>query len=301
MSGGSSNDKFCLKWNEFEVNVSTAFRQLRDDKDFFDVTLACDGHQLEAHKVILSACSPFFRNVLKMNPHSHPLLYLKGIKYEDVLAVLNFMYHGEVNIAQNDLNSFLAVAEDLQVKGLTQGSTSSSSSSPPKRAQEQPLCQNRATLSTKISYDPLNTLEQQRKSNFGEATALKTELEVRNNCETELQPSNVVYLDNDDVEELDEEEEYPYGEQEEYFQFEKDQTFSGGPPDPYGHIKKHCVRAKDGGYNCLLCGKKGRDMYHMRQHIESAHPELSPGYECHICNRQFKNHSCWNLHMKKYH
>jgi len=132
MSVGGS-EKFCLKWNEFESNVSTAFRELRDDKDFFDVTLACDGNQLEAHKVILSACSPFFRGVLKRNPHAHPLLYLKGIKYEDVLAVLNFMYHGEVNIAQDELNSFLAVAEDLQVKGLTQGNNTSSSSntSPP--------------------------------------------------------------------------------------------------------------------------------------------------------------------------
>ena len=137
-AGGSSagGEKFCLKWNEFESNVSTAFRELRDDKDFFDVTLACEGNQLEAHKVILSACSPFFRSVLKRNPHTHPLLYLKGIKYEDVLAVLNFMYHGEVNIAQDELNSFLAVAEDLQVKGLTQNGGTPSSN--PKRPAPQP-------------------------------------------------------------------------------------------------------------------------------------------------------------------
>ena len=139
-AGGSSGggEKFCLKWNEFESNVSTAFRELRDDKDFFDVTLACEGNQLEAHKVILSACSPFFRAVLKRNPHSHPLLYLKGIKYEDVLAVLNFMYHGEVNIAQDELNSFLAVAEDLQVKGLTQNGKAPSSTPLPKRPPEPP-------------------------------------------------------------------------------------------------------------------------------------------------------------------
>jgi len=116
----ANGEKFCLRWNEFENNISTAFRELRDDKDFFDVTLACDDNQLQAHKVILSACSPFFRSVLKKNPHQHPLLYLKGVKYEDILSVLNFMYHGEVNVAQEELNSFLAVAEDLQVKGLTQ-------------------------------------------------------------------------------------------------------------------------------------------------------------------------------------
>jgi len=115
-----SNEKFCLRWNDFENNISSAFRELRDDKDFFDVTLACDDDQIQAHKVILSACSPFFRNILRRNIHQHPLLYLKGVKYTDLQSVLNFMYHGEVNIAQEELNSFLAVAEDLRVKGLTQ-------------------------------------------------------------------------------------------------------------------------------------------------------------------------------------
>ena len=89
-------------------------------QDFFDVTLACEEEQVQAHKVILSACSPFFRAVLRKNPHSHPLLYLKGVKCGDMQAVLNFMYHGEVNVAQEDLNSFLSVAEELKVKGLTQ-------------------------------------------------------------------------------------------------------------------------------------------------------------------------------------
>jgi len=127
-----SAEKFCLRWNDFEANISTAFRELREDKDFFDVTLACDDDQLQAHKVILSACSPFFRTILKRNKHEHPLLYLKGVKYIDLVAVLNFMYHGEVNVAQEELNSFLAVAEELKVKGLTQnGSEKSSGRSDP--------------------------------------------------------------------------------------------------------------------------------------------------------------------------
>jgi len=113
------SDKFCLKWNDFESNISTAFRDLREDKDFFDVTLACDDEQIEAHKVILSACSPFFKTILKRNRHQHPLLYLKGVKFPDLVAVLNFMYHGEVNVAQEELNTFLRIAEDLKVKGLT--------------------------------------------------------------------------------------------------------------------------------------------------------------------------------------
>ena len=117
-----ASEKFCLRWNDFEANISSAFREIRDDKEFFDVTLASeDENQIQAHKVIIGACSPFFRNILRKNSHNHPLLYLKGVKYKDLVSVLNFMYHGEVNVAQDDLNSFLAVAEELRVKGLTQG------------------------------------------------------------------------------------------------------------------------------------------------------------------------------------
>ena len=136
----SNTEKFCLRWNDFETNISGAFKELREEKDFFDVTLACENEQLQAHKLILSACSPFFRTILRRNKHEHPLLYLKGVNYANLVSVLNFMYHGEVNVAQEELNSFLAIAEDLQVKGLTQTNSSSEKSeskhdTPPKKAE----------------------------------------------------------------------------------------------------------------------------------------------------------------------
>jgi len=135
----ASSEKFCLRWNDFESNISVAFRELREEKDFFDVTLACDDNQIQAHKVILSACSPFFRNVLRRNPHQHPLLYLKGVKYSELLSVLNFMYMGEVNVAQEELNSFLAVAEDLRVKGLTQNNAEAPTKVAPKQDHQKPV------------------------------------------------------------------------------------------------------------------------------------------------------------------
>ena len=125
----ATNEKFCLRWNDFESNISTAFREIREEKDFFDCTLSCGSRQIQAHKLILSACSPFFRTILRQNTHQHPLLYLKGVEFSDLQAVLSFMYHGEVNVAQEELNSFLAVAEDLQVKGLTQNNSTESNAS----------------------------------------------------------------------------------------------------------------------------------------------------------------------------
>ena len=124
----ASKEKFCLKWNDFESNISSSFKDIKDEKDFMDVTLACEESQVTAHKVVLSACSSFFRSVLRRNPHQHPLLYMKGVSFSDLESLLDFMYYGEVNIAQENLNSFLSVAEELQVKGLTQSSTNSSNS-----------------------------------------------------------------------------------------------------------------------------------------------------------------------------
>ena len=112
-------EKLCLRWNEFKENAITAFGSLRDDQDFSDVTLACeDGQQVEAHKVILAASSPFFQKLLGRNKHPHPLIYMRGMKSEDLLAVMDFLYHGEANVFQENLDSFMAVAEELQLKGL---------------------------------------------------------------------------------------------------------------------------------------------------------------------------------------
>jgi len=137
-----SSEKFCLRWNDFESNISVAFREIREEKDFFDCTLSCGSRQIQAHKLILSACSPFFRSILRQNPHQHPLLYLKGVEFTDLQAVLNFMYHGEVNVAQEELNSFLSVAEDLKVKGLTQNNSEVSTNneqSKPQKTKAEPI------------------------------------------------------------------------------------------------------------------------------------------------------------------
>ena len=80
----TNGQKLCLHWNEFRENVSTAFGDLRQDKEFTDVTLACeDGQQVEAHKVVLVASSPFFQHILKRNKHSHPLIYMRGVRSEN--------------------------------------------------------------------------------------------------------------------------------------------------------------------------------------------------------------------------
>ena len=113
------SEKFCLKWDDFQKNIVTSYHDFRNDSDFCDVTLVCEEvQQLEAHKIILTACSPFFSTVLKKNKHPHPVIYMRGLKAKDLLAIVDFIYHGEANIYLEDLDGFLALAEELQLKGL---------------------------------------------------------------------------------------------------------------------------------------------------------------------------------------
>lgn len=87
-------EKLWLKWNDFKENVSCVVGDLRQDKEFTDVTLVCeDGQQVEAHKVVLVASSPFFLNILKRNKHPHPLIYMRGVKPENLMAIVDFFYH----------------------------------------------------------------------------------------------------------------------------------------------------------------------------------------------------------------
>ena len=114
------SEKLCLQWNDFKENVNSAFGKLRDDKEFTDVTLVCeDGQQMEAHKVILASSSPFFEKILQKSKHPHPLLYLKGFQSKDFASILDFLYFGEANVCQEDLDSFLAIADEIKLKGLT--------------------------------------------------------------------------------------------------------------------------------------------------------------------------------------
>ena len=115
----STSKNFCLRWNDFQENINNAFISLRNDTDFTDITLACeDGNHVEAHKVILASASPFFQNLLKRNRHHHPIIYMRGMKSEDLVAIVDFLYYGEANIYHANLDNFLNIVEELQLKGL---------------------------------------------------------------------------------------------------------------------------------------------------------------------------------------
>ena len=112
-------DKFFLKRNDFQSNVSKIFSSLKQEEHLFDVTLISDDEQhIAAHKLVLSGCSDFFKNVIKKASHSNPMIFLSGFKSCDLIMIMDYIYQGQVQILQSDLDRFLNVAKKLKIDGL---------------------------------------------------------------------------------------------------------------------------------------------------------------------------------------
>ncbi|GLH03150.1 Uncharacterized protein GBIM_09054, partial [Gryllus bimaculatus] len=112
------SQQFCVKWNSYSSNLQSVFPRLLNSEHFVDITLACEGQMIKCHKVVLSACSTYFEKLLVQNPCQHPIIFMKDMKHWEVQALVDFMYRGEVNVSQEELNSLLVAAEALQIRGL---------------------------------------------------------------------------------------------------------------------------------------------------------------------------------------
>jgi len=330
----STTEKFCLRWNDFETNISGAFKELREEKDFFDVTLACENEQLQAHKLILSACSPFFRTILRRNKHEHPLLYLKGVNYANMVSVLNFMYHGEVNVAQEELNSFLAIAEDLQVKGLTQTNSSSEKSesrhdTPPKKAEshfpskgprfinQNPTILNK-TQPTVMNHktDSSNDYQEEIIPIKSEPVSQQPENPNQNSLMVSSHPSENRYSTNSPTQSFvgtvaDPTVEYneDYGEYEDYGTPDASFDASGIAFDQSGYkdleslvqsfIQKTFDDFNSPVWQCIQCGKISKVSTNLKDHIEAKHI-TGLQFECIHCKKVFKTRPSLRTHMRSH-
>lgn len=112
--------QYCLRWRYHHSNLQTMFSQLLEKESFCDVTLACEGRTIKAHKIVLSACSTYFETILSEYEEKDPILIMKDVKFVDIRCLVEFMYKGEINVEHCHLATLLKTAEDLRIKGLAE-------------------------------------------------------------------------------------------------------------------------------------------------------------------------------------
>ena len=285
-----SASKYLLKWEDFQQNIASSFRELRENVDFSDVTLVCEeGQQVEAHRIILTACSPFFSTILKRNNHSHSMIYMRGLKARDMEAMVDFMYHGEANIQQEDIEAFLALGEELKIKGLSKSTDDS--------------------LNVSLEETKTNKFEKLKFPRAHSKTFIKDETEEFETpafIKDELEPVKTPTVEgrikemSDTSLESDEDEEDPISPYGEIVTTSK-QTIAVDANISTEDLKAKIrslmekVKEDDFRFRCAVCGKmtKGSRM-NMTHHIETHISGVS--YPCGKCGNVSKTNSALKMH-----
>ena len=257
-------EKFCLRWNEFETNIRESFREMREDQNHFDVTLATDdGHQVQTHKMILSAGSKFFKNILRKTNHPSPFIYLKGINRVELEYVVDFLYNTEICIAQEEVTKFLETAQELQIKGLQSN-------------REDESDQNK-TVKTESDVEPNFTEEHFQ---IYEQTQDLNQLECR------FDPLEEV-ADNQDI-----------NSDVTFNKPEEDDLVLNTNIGLDLQIEQ-IIEKKEGLWQCKVCGKTARDKRNTRLHAEIHIKGVS--HICHICNKTLRTRDSLRVHIRNYH
>ena len=276
-------EKYCLRWNDFESNISSTFRDLKEDKDFSDVTLVCDDQQVKANKVVLCASSSFFRRVLKKNPHPHPLIFMMGIKFSELKALLDFAYCGEANVASSDLNTFLTAAEKLEFKGLEKGKDYYGD-----KSEQQPL----KAPSALAQPSPL-----QRHYQPPAQTEQEYSLPVNNNADQVKVKSEPKQLEDNVLASCEEH------FQDGYIQYQE-QSKGGVIRDvsDFGNYVVKIVEGENTGkIKCIICGQISRDRNTATRHVENNHFPGTFKYQCDQCDLKFNSKHRWACHRSNVH
>ena len=328
-------DKYCLRWENHEKNLGKAFRDLRRDEHFCDVAIACEEQQFQAHKVVLSANSPFFASVLKKHSHPFPLIFLGDVKARDMKLLLDFMYSGEVMVEVDHLQSFIASAEKLKVQGLNNNDSqelqSKFSNGPPPNTNSEltqassPIYEEDPTLQlgTTAEDDPLQLQEpppskptlkqlsdefwnglmcppapQEPTSNFLSLTKtpMKTEANLES-CWLDLTTPDGGHKLFKVTQEIKDEIQSMAGVEDVVVKDWKD-------------LRKFVVISKRGNlktmerrtYQCTICGfSEKSSATQVQNHVESSHFKGSLKYPCAPCGKQFTTRESMRKHMRREH
>ena len=265
------SEKFCLKWNDFQNNISESFKELREDRDFCDVTLVSDGNQfIKAHKVVLAASSSVFMGILRSNKHSDPLIYMRGIKVNFLSAIVDFIYYGETNIYQEDLDSFLVIAQELQLKGLAGAGPAEEEYGNEVEYENPP--QNKINQRIKQDHSAHNQLTEYIQNEFNDTTSA-----IKSKARSNL---------------------FPVASTE---HSAKKHAVLNTISESLNETLDSMIEKVDGIWKCKVCGKSNNlnKRNDVRRHAETHMEGVS--HSCNLCGKEFRCSENLRKHVKTYH
>ena len=292
--------QFSIDWQNFQTFTFDTFKDLRCDEYFLNVTLVCDdGKQFDAHKLILSSSSSVFHSMLTGgNKQAHPIIYLRGTNGKDVQRVLDFMYLGQVEVPENDIDDFLALAKDLKVKGMTEtwydkahnekreqskqnhGIRTEESNSLVAQKSVAPPQNAGTTAEERECLDIIKTLEKLPKN------LVEYSVSVRTTTDTDTE-ENIEQRKHMEVVVKDEE-----GEETEEILLELTNQENEKYEDSPGYIKANGI------FICNVCGKMTKKVEHAKDHAETHRTDKT--FTCEHCNESYKTKASLKQHVSKY-
>jgi len=283
------SEKFNLKWNNFQSNVSRSFSLLRTEQEFFDVSLVSeDQKMMSAHKLVLSASSPYFKHVLTQNKHSHPLLCLEGVSSAELQCVLDYIYQGEVLVYQENLDRFLEVAKRLKLEGLIT------------QDKDEDTDHDRGSVkkTTETNSPGMDSLDT---SNVSETELfaykkLKIEIMDDSNDFSDRELSTDIKKpkrENIEVENPTKQKSKPRRRSTSSY-FANAENFANND-EIDKKIQEYIIRGQDGIFSCGHCGKTGVKtkqnlVYHLETHVENL------SYPCSGCEKTFRSKQALSSH-----
>jgi len=311
----ASLNSFYVNFNEFESNIGTIWQKLQSEQDFFDMTLVCDGQFIQTHKLVISAVSPILRNILKQNLGQYPFIYLRGIKYNDLNNLLNFIYQGHVYIPEEDIYNFLEIGKELEISGITEIKNLISA---PKPSQH---CNNPIKLVSNKENMEADATENIKAENTESVVKYITDLDndyklneavekIEDNIKIEA-PIILAKCTNENELHSKLDLNMKEDEPEKKIIYASEITESSADIEPYcnlckkmyntfGSLKVHKAQIHEGvNYPCDQCDYKGTSKYHLNRHTQSIHE--GKRHPCDKCDKDYNDASALNYHKKVVH
>jgi len=267
MGASGYSGQLLLQHNDLGLQFREGFEKLREAEELLDVTLACEDNSLDVHKVIMSASSPFFRKILSRMDRNHPFIYMKGIKFEHLKVLVDFVYKGEVCIASEELDVFLEAAQELQITGLATDEDEEKTS-------EKNKIQNQQSALEKVSKKEQVVVDNFEFEKKRREVEIKQEREIEDKTKAEIKPAVErqevkLNIDEETLRELKEE------------------------------IDKNILSKDDpnGGkiHNCKICEKEYKKRQKMSEHVETHLDKFT--FPCSFCDKILNTRNGLRAHI----